>query len=237
MRRPSGVIFDLGDTVLHLAAFKSIAGNKKLLEFTEDALGLTPQDVQLAFDDLARESTPLQDESMLQLGIQSLQRLVYDNLGLTFTLGPLEMERLFWRTAIHFELTDGISEVLDTLEANRITKGILSNSGFTGTILEEELARHDLARRFSFVISTADYGFRKPHWRIFQIAARKMDLAPRDIWFVGDKLEYDIRGALDFGLCPVWYNPEGKPGTLDGDYLEVSSWHEFREKIDLLCAG
>jgi len=62
-----------------------------------------------------------------------------------------------------------------------------------------------------------------------------MSLEPHDIWFVGDRLEYDIRGAIDYGLYPVWYNPEEKPGEIDGEYLEVRSWHEFREKVESLC--
>ena len=98
--------------------------------------------------------------------------------------------------------------------------------------LEEELAKHNLVHRFSFLISSIDYVFRKPHRRLFQIAVKKMNLAPQDIWFVGDKLEYDIRGAIDYGLYPVWYNPEGKPGEIDDEYLEVRSWHEFREEIE-----
>ncbi|UCB43321.1 MAG: HAD family hydrolase [Dehalococcoidales bacterium] len=126
--------------------------------------------------------------------------------------------------------------MLDLLDKHRIKTGILSNSGFTGAVLEEELAKHNLARRFSFLISSIDYLFRKPHRRLFQIAVRKMGLEPQDIWFVGDKLEYDIRGAIDYGLYPVWYNPEEKTGEIDGEYLEVRSWHEFREKIEELCS-
>jgi len=143
-----------------------------------------------------------------------------------------EMEREFWNAAIKYTPSEGIFDVLDFLDKYRIRKGILSNSPFTGAILEEELAKHDLAHRFSFLISSLDYGFRKPHKRLFKLAVRKMDLELQDIWFVRDSLEYDIRGAIDYGLCPVWYNPTGKPGEIDSEYLEVRRWHEFREKVE-----
>jgi putative hydrolase of the HAD superfamily len=236
MQRPAGVIFDLGDTILHQEWLSFVAGNKKLLEFAENTPDLTAEEVQLFADEINEEVQRIRDGSMFEFSVQSFQRLVYESLNISFTISPYEMEREFWNAGVIYSPSEGIIDVLDTLEKTRINTGILSNSGFTGAVLEEELARHNLAHRFSFLISSIDYGFRKPHKRLFQIAVRKMNLEPQDIWFVGDKLEYDIRGAIDSGLYPVWYNPEEKPGEIDGEYLEVRSWHEFREKIEVLCS-
>jgi len=236
MQRPAGVIFDLGDTILHQEWLSFIAGNKKLLEFAEGTPNLTAEEVQLVADEINEDVQRIRDGSMFEFSVQSFQRLVYESLDISFTISPYEMEREFWNAGVIYSPSEGILDVLDTLEENRIKTGILSNSGFIGAVLEEELAKHDLAHRFSFLISSIDYGFRKPHRRLFQIAVRKMNLEPQDIWFVGDKLEYDIRGAIDYGLYPVWYNPEEKPGEIDGEYLEVRSWHEFQEKIEVLCS-
>jgi len=235
MQRPAGVIFDLGDTVLHLDWVSMASGNKRMLEFAENTHGLTTEDIQLFADELSREALQVRDNSMVEYSIQSFQRLLFENLGISFTISPYELEREFWDAAVQYSPSEGIFDVLDTLEKHRIKTAILSNSGFTGTVLEEELVKHNLAHRFSFLISSIDYVFRKPHSRIFQIAVKKIDLKPQDIWFVGDRLEYDIRGAIDYGLYPVWYNPEEKPGQIDGAYLEVRSWHEFREKVESLC--
>jgi putative hydrolase of the HAD superfamily len=236
MRRPAGVIFDLGDTVIHLQAIDFIAGNKRLLEFAEGTPGLTAEDIQSFADELSREALQVRENSMVEYSFQSFQRLLYENLGISFTISPYELEKEFWDAAIEYSPCEGIFDVLDTLDKYRIKAGVLSNSGFTGAVLEGELARHNLAHRFSFLISSIDYVFRKPHKRLFQVAVKKMNLEPQDIWFVGDKLEYDIRGAIDSGLYPVWYNPEEKPGGIDGDYLVVRSWREFREKIESLCS-
>ena len=70
---------------------------------------------------------------------------------------------------------------------------------------------------------------------VFRIAVQKMGLQPADVWFVGDKLEYDVRGALDSGLFPVWYNWRGELSSLDGDYLEVKELAQVRGKIEQLC--
>ena len=236
MQRPAGVIFDLGDTVLHQEWLSMVAGSKRLLEFADSTPDLTAEEIQLVADEISQEVQQIRDGSMVEFGTQSFQRFLYEHLGISFSISFQEMEREFWNAAITYLPSEGIFDVLDTLEKNRIKTGILSNSSFTGAVLEEELTKHNLAHRFSFLISSIDYGFRKPHKRLFQIAVRKMNLEPQDIWFVGDRLEYDIRGAIDYGLYPVWYNPEGKPGEIDGEYLEVRSWHEFQERVNLLCS-
>lgn len=235
MRRPAGVIFDLGDTILHQEWFSLVAGSERLLEFAESTPDLSAEEIQLVADEISKEVQQIRDGSMVEFSTQSFQRFLYESLGISFSISFQEMEREFWNAAIKYSASEGIFDVLDTLEKNQIKMGILSNSSFSGVVLEEELAKHSLAHRFSFLISSIDYGFRKPYKRLFQLAVRKMNLEPQDIWFVGDKLEYDIRGALDSGLYPVWYNPQNKPGEIDGEYLEVRSWHEFREKVESLC--
>jgi len=234
MRKPSGVLFDFGDTVLHLESFDPIAGNKRLLEFAENASGVTVEDIQRIADEIYGEVVRIREESMIEVMWQTFDRLIFENLGISFNISYAELEKEFWNVAAQLKPADGIFEVLDTLEKNKIKTGIISNTLFTGTVLEEELSRHNLAHRFSFLISSADYGFRKPHRRIFEVAVRKMNLKPGDIWFVGDKLEYDVKGAFDYGLYPVWYNPRNEPGSADYEYLEVRDWYEFRDKIEAL---
>jgi putative hydrolase of the HAD superfamily len=236
MKRPAGVIFDFGGTILHQDWLSLVAGSERMLEVAESTPGLTPEEVQLVADEINVEVNRLRDESMVEFSHQSFHRLLYESLGVSFAISPYELEREFWKAIVRFSPSEGIYDVLDLLDKHGIKAGILSNSPFTGDVLREELVKHDLAHRFSFLISSIDYGFRKPHKRLFQIAVRKMSLGPQDIWFVGDKLEYDIRGAIDSGMYPVWYNPENKPGGIDGEYLEVRSWQEFREKIESLCS-
>jgi putative hydrolase of the HAD superfamily len=235
MHRPSGVIFDFGDTVLHVESFDALAGNRRLLELAEVNPGVTAEDVQaiageLDWMDRAR------DESMIEYDCQSLHRLLYDTLGVTFRISYAETEKEFWRASIKCVPVPGIFELLDTLESNGIKTGILSNTIFSSSVLKEELAKHNLAHRFSFVISSGDYGVRKPHRHIFRIAVKKMKLEPENIWFIGDKPDYDVRGALDAGLYPVWYNWRKEPRTLEGDYLEVRALSELKDEIERLCS-
>lgn len=223
MQRPLGVIFDLGGTVLQIEPAGLIAGNARLLKFANDNLGLSAEDIQKVADKIALELENVKDESMIEFPVQSFHRVLFETLGISFTISYPEMEKEFWHAAVNYKPTDGIFDILDVLEANQVKAGILCNTSFSGVVLEDELAKHNLVRRFSFVLSSADYGFRKPHNRFFQIAIKKMDLQPGDIWFIGDKLEYDIRGAIDSGLYPIWYNPQNKQGNPDYPCLEIKS--------------
>jgi HAD superfamily hydrolase (TIGR01549 family) len=236
MHGPLGIIFDFGDTVLNLESFDTLAGNRRLLELASVNPGLTAAEVQAAFDDL-RWLERVRDETMLEFNCQTLHRLVYETLGISFPFDYAETEREFWQASVKYVPVPGIFGLLNVLEANGIKTGIISNTIFSSSILAEELAGHRLAHRFSFVISSGDYGFRKPHANIFRVAVKKLALDPGYIWFVGDKPEYDIKGALDYGLFPVWLNWQGEPRVLDGDYLEVKDLHELSEKIQHIISG
>ena len=81
---------------------------------------------------------------------------------------------------------------------------------FGAEVLRWELARHGLDRAFSLLLSSADYGLRKPHPSLFRTAVASLKLAPGEVWFVGDNFARDVIGAVGAGLRPVWYNPEAR---------------------------
>ncbi|UCC17777.1 MAG: HAD family hydrolase [Dehalococcoidales bacterium] len=232
MNKPSGVIFDLGDTVLRLDTIDWIAANKKLLEYVENEVDMTPEALQeIAFginNDFERQKI----DSMIEMNVVHFYRTMFETAGLSLSISYEEAARICWNSAYTFTPEEGIFEVLDTLEKHDIKTGILSNGSFPGVLLEEELAKHNLLHKFSFVMSSADYSIRKPHPRFFNIAARKLDRKPSDIWFIGDKLQFDVKGAITAGMQPVWYNPrDGKPDP-HYDCLEINHWYEFIEIIN-----
>jgi FMN phosphatase YigB (HAD superfamily) len=232
MRRPSGIIFDLGDTVLHLESLDPLKGNRSVLAFADYNPGVTAEDATALADEMFLWIGNVRDESMLEISARSFNRLIYETLGVTFRVDYDELEKIFWDETLSYKPVDGIYDLLDTLDNHGIKAGVLSNSIYGGAILGRELEKHDLAKRFSFVISSADYGIRKPHGYIFRVAIKKMGLVPSDIWLVGDKIEYDIRGAPDASLYPVWYNWRRLKASPDGDFLEIHSMRELREEIE-----
>jgi FMN phosphatase YigB (HAD superfamily) len=72
---------------------------------------------------------------------------------------------------------------------------------------------------------SADYAVRKPNPLLFETAAARLGVPPRDIWFVGDRLDTDVAGATAVGMTTVWFNPERRevPPSAAVD-LSAASW-------------
>jgi len=231
-----GVLFDLGDTVLHVERADAAAGNRRLLEFATNKPTVTVEQIQAAADEIYADIVKAQRQTQTEFPAENFDRLLYESLGISLSITPAEMAREFHRAAITHNPAPGIEAVLETLKSHGIKAGIVSNTMFTGDILWEELVAHNLAHYFEFVVASSDFGFRKPNPRIFMIAAAKMRLRPEEIWFVGDKIDFDIAGAVKSGMFPVWYNPSGTPRTGDYECLEIKHWDAFRSRIDSLLA-
>ena len=231
MRRPKGIIFDLGDTILEEDRFNPLPGTSKILESAVNPHNFSPIDIQILADEIYQGLKISREELFIEFSEQNFHRLLYETLGITLNISYPEAERRFWSASTSFKPTQGVLEVLNLLKTININTGILSNTMFSGNVLKEELDKHNLMRYFNFIVASSDYGFRKPSPRIFNIAIKKIGFDQEDIWCVGDKLEYDIKGAIQSGLFPVWYNPKGHPNTLAYDCLEIRSWREFDEKL------
>lgn len=230
---PRGILFDFGDTVMHTVSEDPMAGNARILELAENQNGLTAEQIQQCADEIEADVVRRKVEAMIEFGFQSFQRILFDTLGLSFRIEAAELEQEFWRAAIKCEPAEGIHEVLHTLARFGIEAGIVSNCVFRGKVLEDELAAHGLLGHFKFVISSIDYGYRKPHRRIFDVAVKKLRFATSDVWFVGDRIERDIVGARGAGLVPVWYNYGDKKHS-EPNCMMVRTWDEFRKTIEAL---
>jgi HAD superfamily hydrolase (TIGR01509 family) len=115
-------------------------------------------------------------------------------------------------------------EAVLTLEGmrERVRKlGIISNTGRTpGSALRLVLERFGILSFFDSVIFSDEAGCRKPHRRIFDLAASELGTGPRNIIHIGDNPEADIWGGKQAGMravlfeCPVPEEFKRKPGSL-----------------------
>ena len=60
-----------------------------------------------------------------------------------------------------------------------------------------------LLERVDFVVASAEVGLEKPDRRIFELAARRMGLAPEAMLHVGDHPIEDVDGAREAGLSAL----------------------------------
>lgn len=108
----------------------------------------------------------------------------------------------------------GSEEVLGYLH-KKYTLHIISN-GFKETTLTK-MNVSGLNPYFRNVIISEDVGVNKPHKAIFEYALNKAQAQKQESIMIGDSLEADIRGAQDFGMKAIYFNPlnKEKPGDVE----------------------
>jgi putative hydrolase of the HAD superfamily len=230
--KPEAVTFDFGGTILQLVEFDKVAGVRRMLDICEISNNRTEQDVLEFIDELDLQIQERREESLIEYPSIQRQRLIYNALGIIFDLPPHEIELEFWKASMQYTVEEGITTVLDGLNARDIRIALLSNSAFSATTMRYELQRHGLHDYFSDIVVSADYGFRKPHPLIYRSALSILGADPAHTWHVGNSRYYDVEGAIIAGMGAVWYNPSGRQPQGLAPHETVNSWIGFQNMVE-----
>lgn len=101
-------------------------------------------------------------------------------------------------------LFSGTEKVLNYLQ-QKYTLHIISNGFKESTLMKMSVC--NLNPYFENVIISEDVGANKPDQRIFEFALEKAHASKEESIMIGDSLEADVRGALDFGIKAIYFNP------------------------------
>lgn len=231
LRRPKGILLDMGGTLLGEFAFDRMAARTRLLEVARNPRGVTLSDYAEVSQEFHETVWAHRDAHMVEVPVRAFWRLADERLGITFDMPPEEVERLFWSVAVKMRPEPGVFEALESIRVLGLPMGVVSNSAFCGHAITSELDKHGMTGYFQFVMSSADYGIRKPHRSLMLTAAAKLGFPPEGIWFVGDSLFHDVGGAQDSGMVSVWYNTQNGDG---GGYCPdaiITHWREVQELL------
>lgn len=124
---------------------------------------------------------------------------VLPRFGLHFDDFFAELYRAFEHPA-RWEVFPDVVPCLDALADRGIPSAVVSN---WDSRLHAVLAGLGLARRFRFVLTSAEFGAEKPHPSIFREAASRLGLRPEQVLHVGDLIRDDWLGARRAGLQAV----------------------------------
>jgi putative hydrolase of the HAD superfamily len=210
MKPPKGILFDLGDTVLIERGYYLENGVAELLRIAQ----IHNRDFEVAHEkwlSALKDFQWNQRDGLLEFSFRSFLKIFFEHHQNPQQLPLEEIELLCWKAIGDLAPASGIKKIFATLEEMKIPCGVVSNAIFGESILRWELRKHGLESAFHFVISSGDYGIKKPHPLLFQIAIAKLGVKPEETWFVGDSIENDIVGAKNAGLVPIWISQ--KAGT------------------------
>jgi FMN phosphatase YigB (HAD superfamily) len=216
-----GVIFDLGETLLHYAPLgggwedTEKSGARAVYDYLHEAgYPLPPLDdaLKTAWDTALFVWSGLidgSDVSGLKLDRQlSLltQRWGVDGIPpeMSGTLATAYMAAIqsFVRPL------DGAADTLRALRDRGLRIGLISNTLWPGSSHRDDLDRHGLTPYLEHPIFSADVSAWKPHRDVFEMALNALVLKPEESVFVGDSLYFDVWGAQQAGLRGVWIEQE-----------------------------
>ncbi len=107
---------------------------------------------------------------------------------------------------------------------NTFRLGIISNFDHAESA-HNILVREGVASYFEQIIISEEFGWRKPHEKIFNAACDSFKVPKGDILYIGDSIEDDIVGATLAGLDIAWINRKGVtlPPSIPNPNYEIES--------------
>lgn len=105
------------------------------------------------------------------------------------------------------ELFPNVFEIIDYLKG-KYDLHIITN-GFE-EVQHIKMRESQLTDHFIEIITSEKAGAKKPHPDIFQHAAERVGVSPKECVMIGDDLLCDVQGAIDFGMEAIYFNPHKK---------------------------
>ncbi|MCZ6871991.1 MAG: HAD family hydrolase [bacterium] len=103
------------------------------------------------------------------------------------------------------EFSEALPKTRDMLTVlqSKFRLGLVSN--FThGPAARDILERHGLSVFFDVIVISGEFGYRKPHSRIFDELGYQLGISNTKIAYVGDDVENDVTGAHQAGMRPIF---------------------------------
>lgn len=229
---PQVLLFDLGNTLL-VGSVPIIADRcRRLLDLSANADEINSDEFVAYATDIDEHAWATRDQSAIEYTTRAWLRLLLDEYQLVFKQTLDEVERDLYFHLDDSRPTDGVRQAIEKLYAMNIKMGVISNHLFGSAILREHLSRHNLSRYFELVMSSADYGLKKPSPVMFQSCLRRLKTRPDNVWFVGDSVKHDIEGAKAAGIHPVLYDPRADSAKTAGEFDVIQNWDDLLVLIE-----
>ena len=227
-RKPSFVYFDLDDTILdHRKAEKRALADLKI-KYPEFG-NYEPKAIEDTYH--AGNVVLWNQYSSGEVTKEQLRRKrfvqLFDRLGIS-GLDPMEVSYHYIDRYTHYwDYIEGAKEAFFAI-ADRFPVGILTN-GFA-KIQHAKLAQFaELRDRLDACVISEEFGYMKPHPKLFQHASEKANTAPEEIVYVGDSMFSDVEGGQKAGWTVIWYAPKEEQSP--SHVLHARDWSEIADML------
>lgn len=142
-------------------------------------------------------------------------------------LSTLISENYITKSPYKKQLFEGAIRVLDYLKHKEYHLHIITN-GFN-EVQYIKLTESGLLPYFKTITTSEHAGHNKPHDKIFEHALAKAGANKMESVMIGDNIEADIEGAIDFGMKAIWFNPHRESHQSSASFLTVNHLLELEE--------
>ncbi len=230
---PTALLVDMDDTLLDSHSASELAWGK-VAGLLGSVVAREPAQVraELAaanawfWSDGARASGGRHDQAGARL---TIAERACESLGVDPVLVPTDLGLRFlaWRLE-HLSPFPGAIETLRQLRGEGVRLALVTN-GEAGA-QREKIAKFRLDQEVDTVLVEGELGFGKPDPRVFDLALERLGCTVRDVWIVGDDLQWEVVGGRRYGFASVWVNARDRELPAD---LELPPHHEVRSVAEL----
>ena len=153
---------------------------------------------------------------MVQLGDAFLQRALGTAPSADLTARFVDAYLSEWNKGVHY--LPGIREFLVRL-SRQYNLAVITNTS-DSQIIHAHLRQMGVDDLFKAVVTSVEYGFRKPHPGIFRHAGHLVGASPESSIYVGDSFEADYCGSSAAGMRPFLIDPDRRSDVREGSRLE-----------------
>ncbi len=210
------MLFDLGDTLWHFPkmppAMEIRMETMRRISGALESWGV-PLEGELRF--LGRE---------IRLGVEKADRAAYESdcvspdfnavvreiaAGMGLQISYEQAAQLWdaWNIGglqLGRTLYDDAFPTLDWLRDHGVRIGCITNRVFGGPRFAEELRELGLDRYFEATAVSCDFGYMKPHPKIFEHVFETMKIDPTETAMCGDSLRADVEASRTLGMTSIW---------------------------------
>ena len=237
---PLAVLFDYGRTLVIMPDIDIRKGINNLLA----ALGVKHDQemVEQYYAEREKFVTQMCPEKKRRMIFPETQvmKYLFDKFHIQTRKTDKELEQLFADGCSLGKPVEGSTELLRTLRLLGIATGVITNNRYSAETVHWKLKKIFPEHEFDVILSSADVLYHKPDIRIFNLALKKLRMEANKVWFVGDSLEDDVKGAYQMGMETFWYVKHAKMDETKINHREdcivIWDWKEM-ENILLDCTG
>jgi YjjG family noncanonical pyrimidine nucleotidase len=192
------ILFDADETLFHFDAF---AGLQRMFS----GYGVNFSKEQFIEYQLVNKPLWVQYQDN-EITAQQLQEIRFEYWAKKVGIAPKAMNTAFMMAMAEIcAPLDGARELLDSLLANNVKMGIITN-GFT-ELQKIRLEKTEFSHYFELIVISEQVGVAKPDKRIFEHTFSMMgEVELSSILMVGDNPDSDVLGGMNAGIDTCWLN-------------------------------